>query len=138
MNKTGISWTDLTWNPISGCSKVSPGCKNCYAEAWSKIYYETHKEKCKQAAKIYYETHKDEIKQVQQIYIKNNRDKINSRLRNNYSKNKQKILKQHREWIQRHRNAIMEMSDEEFLIVIRLRQPTDEVSYQSNKKLRGE
>ena len=35
MNKTGISWTDLTWNPVSGCSKVSPGCQNCYAEAWS-------------------------------------------------------------------------------------------------------
>jgi protein gp37 len=29
--KTGISWTDATWNPIRGCSKVSPGCKNCYA-----------------------------------------------------------------------------------------------------------
>ena len=36
MNKTGISWTDLTWNPVSGCSKVSPGCQNCYAEAWSR------------------------------------------------------------------------------------------------------
>ena len=32
MNKTGISWTDRTWNPVSGCSKVSPGCQNCYAE----------------------------------------------------------------------------------------------------------
>lgn len=32
MNKTGISWTDMTWNPVSGCSKVSPGCQNCYAE----------------------------------------------------------------------------------------------------------
>lgn len=30
--KTGISWTDATWNPIRGCSKVSAGCKNCYAE----------------------------------------------------------------------------------------------------------
>ncbi len=29
---TGISWTDVTWNPIRGCSKVSPGCRNCYAE----------------------------------------------------------------------------------------------------------
>jgi protein gp37 len=29
--KTGISWTDATWNPIRGCSRVSPGCKNCYA-----------------------------------------------------------------------------------------------------------
>ena len=35
MNKTGISWTDLTWNPVSGCTKVSEGCKFCYAEAWS-------------------------------------------------------------------------------------------------------
>jgi protein gp37 len=28
-----IEWTDATWNPVRGCSKVSPGCKNCYAEA---------------------------------------------------------------------------------------------------------
>ncbi|PVB16436.1 hypothetical protein DDJ71_19830 [Mycobacteroides abscessus] len=32
-DKTGIEWTDATWNPISGCTKVSPGCDNCYAEA---------------------------------------------------------------------------------------------------------
>jgi protein gp37 len=31
-DKTGISWTDATWNPIAGCSRVSPGCVNCYAE----------------------------------------------------------------------------------------------------------
>jgi protein gp37 len=29
----GISWTDETWNPIRGCSRVSEGCRNCYAEA---------------------------------------------------------------------------------------------------------
>lgn len=29
---TGIEWTDATWNPATGCSKVSTGCKNCYAE----------------------------------------------------------------------------------------------------------
>jgi len=28
--KTGISWTDHTWNPFQGCKKVSPGCLNCY------------------------------------------------------------------------------------------------------------
>jgi protein gp37 len=28
---TGISWTDETWNPFAGCSKISPGCRNCYA-----------------------------------------------------------------------------------------------------------
>ena len=31
--KTGIGWTDATWNPIGGCSIVSEGCFNCYAQA---------------------------------------------------------------------------------------------------------
>lgn len=31
-DKTGISWTDATWNPVRGCSRVSEGCRNCYAE----------------------------------------------------------------------------------------------------------
>lgn len=30
--KTGISWTDSTWGPIRGCSRVSAGCQSCYAE----------------------------------------------------------------------------------------------------------
>jgi len=30
--KSSIEWTESTWNPLTGCSKVSPGCKNCYAE----------------------------------------------------------------------------------------------------------
>ena len=29
---TGIQWTDETWNPVTGCTKVSPGCAHCYAE----------------------------------------------------------------------------------------------------------
>ena len=29
---TSIEWTDTTWNPVTGCTKISPGCKNCYAE----------------------------------------------------------------------------------------------------------
>lgn len=32
MGKTAIEWTDEVWNPVTGCSKVSPGCKRCYAE----------------------------------------------------------------------------------------------------------
>jgi len=32
MNKTKIDWCDYTWNPISGCSPISEGCKNCFAE----------------------------------------------------------------------------------------------------------
>lgn len=30
--KSSIEWTQATWNPVTGCSKVSPGCKHCYAE----------------------------------------------------------------------------------------------------------
>lgn len=32
MSKTTIEWTEQTWNPVRGCSPVSPGCANCYAE----------------------------------------------------------------------------------------------------------
>ena len=32
MATSKIEWTESTWNPVTGCSKVSPGCKNCYAE----------------------------------------------------------------------------------------------------------
>jgi len=32
MGKTSINWTDRVWNPVRGCSKVSDGCLNCYAE----------------------------------------------------------------------------------------------------------
>lgn len=31
-NNSSIEWTQATWNPVTGCSKVSAGCKNCYAE----------------------------------------------------------------------------------------------------------
>ena len=31
-----IEWTDATWNPVTGCTKISPGCKHCYAERLSK------------------------------------------------------------------------------------------------------
>ena len=34
--RTSIEWTDTTWNPVTGCNKVSPGCKHCYAERMAK------------------------------------------------------------------------------------------------------
>ena len=36
MSATTIEWTEATWNPVTGCSKVSPGCLNCYAERMAK------------------------------------------------------------------------------------------------------
>ena len=35
-NKTAIEWTEETWNPTTGCSKISAGCENCYAEKMAK------------------------------------------------------------------------------------------------------
>ena len=29
---SSIEWTQATWNPVTGCTKISPGCKHCYAE----------------------------------------------------------------------------------------------------------
>ena len=34
--KSSIEWTESTWNPVTGCTKISPGCKNCYAERMTK------------------------------------------------------------------------------------------------------
>lgn len=33
--KSSIEWTEATWNPVTGCTKISPGCKHCYAERLS-------------------------------------------------------------------------------------------------------
>lgn len=34
--RSSIEWTDMTWNPVTGCTKVSAGCKNCYAERMAR------------------------------------------------------------------------------------------------------
>lgn len=33
-----IEWTDATWNPVTGCTKISPGCANCYAETFAERF----------------------------------------------------------------------------------------------------
>ena len=35
---TGIEWTEATWNPVTGCTKVSPGCAHCYAETFANRF----------------------------------------------------------------------------------------------------
>ena len=35
---TRIEWTDATWNPLRGCTKISPGCKHCYAETFAERF----------------------------------------------------------------------------------------------------
>ena len=36
--KSAIEWTDATWNPVRGCTKISPGCKHCYAEVFAERF----------------------------------------------------------------------------------------------------
>ena len=42
MSDSGIGWTGKTWNPITGCTKVSEGCRNCYAEKLSLRLQKMH------------------------------------------------------------------------------------------------
>ena len=37
-DKSSIEWTDATWNPVTGCTKVSPGCAHCYAETFAERF----------------------------------------------------------------------------------------------------
>ena len=37
-NSSKIEWTDATWNPVRGCTKISPGCKHCYAETFAERF----------------------------------------------------------------------------------------------------
>ena len=35
-NGSSIEWTEATWNPVTGCTKISAGCKHCYAETFAE------------------------------------------------------------------------------------------------------
>src|SRR5579859_7062397 len=35
---SSIEWTDATWNPVRGCTKISPGCKHCYAQVFAERF----------------------------------------------------------------------------------------------------
>ena len=37
-DKSKIEWTDATWNPVRGCTKISAGCKHCYAETFAERF----------------------------------------------------------------------------------------------------
>lgn len=37
-SNSDIEWTDATWNPVTGCTKISPGCKHCYAETFAERF----------------------------------------------------------------------------------------------------
>lgn len=52
MAQSSIEWTELTWNPTTGCTKISAGCKFCYAEVMAKRLQAMGVEKYKDAFKV--------------------------------------------------------------------------------------
>ncbi len=58
-SKSAIEWTDATWNPTTGCTKISEGCKNCYAEKFSKKLQKFKVKKYSQAFK--FRIHKNDL-----------------------------------------------------------------------------
>lgn len=71
--KSLIEWTESTWNPITGCTKVSDGCKNCYAEKMAKRLQAMGQKKYKNGFKLslHYENIEDplKIKKSQVIFV---------------------------------------------------------------------
>jgi len=59
MAQSSIEWTELTWNPVTGCTKVSQGCKYCYAEVMAKRLKAMGVEKYKDGFKV--RTHPDTL-----------------------------------------------------------------------------
>jgi len=57
MAASKIEWTEETWNPTTGCTKISPGCKNCYAERMAKRLQGMRMEKYKNGFEL--TTHSD-------------------------------------------------------------------------------
>jgi protein gp37 len=60
MAQSNIEWTEMTWNPVTGCTKVSAGCKYCYAEVMAKRLKAMGVEKYKDAFKV--RLHEDALK----------------------------------------------------------------------------
>ena len=62
-NRSAIEWTEATWNPVTGCSKVSPGCAHCYAESLSHRFGWTPKPWTPQNAEENVRLHNDRLDQ---------------------------------------------------------------------------
>ncbi|XZF15954.1 DUF5131 family protein [Chitinophagaceae bacterium MMS25-I14] len=59
MAQSSIEWTEMTWNPTTGCTKISAGCKHCYAEIMSKRLQAMGVEKYADAFKV--RTHENQL-----------------------------------------------------------------------------
>jgi len=90
MNETNIAWTDETWNPTHGCSKVSAGCDNCYAERISNRYNHTKYEWDPEHAEenVLLKPHKldepEKLSEPRRIFVNSMSDLFHSQVPDNY------------------------------------------------------
>jgi protein gp37 len=71
--KSSIEWTESTWNPVTGCTKISPGCKHCYAERMAKRLHAMGQINYKNGFRLTLHEHSLELpiqwKQPQMIFV---------------------------------------------------------------------
>ena len=90
MQESAIAWTDSTWNPTHGCSKVSAGCENCYAERISNRYNHTDHEWTREHAgeNVTEKPHKLEepyrLDEPQRIFVNSMSDLFHSAISDEY------------------------------------------------------
>jgi len=65
MGETKIEWATKVWNPVTGCSHVSPGCDNCYAEVFTKRLRAMGMEKYAEGFKS--RQHPDKLAEVKEV-----------------------------------------------------------------------
>lgn len=73
MSKSSIEWTESTWNPVTGCNKISPGCQNCYAERMSRRLHAMGQHNYRNGFKLTLQEHMLEVplrwKKPQTIFV---------------------------------------------------------------------
>lgn len=69
MQQSNIGWTDYTWNPVTGCSKVSEGCKNCWAERFSHRQGWTDDPWTEENARSVVTTHQSRLDEPQEYHF---------------------------------------------------------------------
>lgn len=70
---SGIEWTESTWNPVTGCAKLSPGCKHCYAERMAERLQAMGQENYRNGFRLTLQPHMLEVplrwKRPQKIFV---------------------------------------------------------------------
>lgn len=94
--KSKIEWTESTWNPVTGCTKISEGCLNCYAERMAKRLQSMGQEKYRNGFKV--TTHRENLdeplswKKPQVIFVCSMSDLFHKNVPDEYIKEIFKVM----------------------------------------------